>query len=265
MARPAITAALVVAAVAAGGFLVYRRTHRPIPLFTPLHVACEEGNYVEVERLLNAGADPNEVAGPRGFAPLLDIVQPPHWRINVPTVPGLGSCQTQAACRETTREAFAKVIVLLLKHGADPSVSCTSGGLVYFAAEDACPEILKILVDGSAPALALDDRGQTALHALGRYAVSYRSDEGREDRPNAPKEIDECLAILLRAGIPIDVKDRDDRTPLHQAALEGRLAVVKCLVAHGADVDAKDILGLTPLACASTFSVADFLRSSGAK
>lgn len=52
---------------------------------------------------------------------------------------------------------------------------------------------------------------------------------------------------LLARGAHPDVRDEDQRTPLHQAVLGNSVGLVGLLLEAGADVDAKDAQGMTPL------------------
>ena len=51
----------------------------------------------------------------------------------------------------------------------------------------------------------------------------------------------------LAGGADVDAKDEGGLTPLHNAAYEGHKETVELIIANGADVNAKDEGGLTPL------------------
>lgn len=72
------------------------------------------------------------------------------------------------------------------------------------------------------------------------------------------------LAHLLRRGAPADFADSPARclTPLHVAAALGSDHAARLLLAHGAEVDALDALGRTPLrvAAGSVVPVPDLVR-----
>jgi ankyrin repeat protein len=52
---------------------------------------------------------------------------------------------------------------------------------------------------------------------------------------------------LLSVGADIEAKDNDGRTPLQWASLRGHVQVVQALVEHGTDIEAKDNFCWTPL------------------
>jgi ankyrin repeat protein len=52
----------------------------------------------------------------------------------------------------------------------------------------------------------------------------------------------ETSEALMRAGISRDARTKVDRTPLHIASQQGHLAIVQLLIAHGADVNAVDMV-----------------------
>ncbi|KAK8938851.1 Serine/threonine-protein kinase CTR1 [Platanthera zijinensis] len=73
---------------------------------------------------------------------------------------------------------------------------------------------------------------------------------------------------LIEGGVDVNFRDIDDRTALHVAACQGCLAVAELLIRSGAELDAKDRWGSTPLADAIHYhnhDVIKLLEKSGAK
>jgi hypothetical protein len=78
----------------------------------------------------------------------------------------------------------------------------------------------------------------------------------------------ERLEQILAQGADVNAGDRTGVTPLMRAAYHGELPMVRALIQHGADLDAKDSGGLTALTMAKHSGHAEIveaLRSSGAK
>ncbi|EPY24792.1 6-phosphofructo-2-kinase [Strigomonas culicis] len=68
------------------------------------------------------------------------------------------------------------------------------------------------------------------------------------------------VQILLDGGADPNSRDYDDRTLLHIAAMNGRLAVINLLLEYGADHMLQDREGKTPLELAEEFAHADIAK-----
>jgi len=82
------------------------------------------------------------------------------------------------------------------------------------------------------------------------------------ERGDIPK-----LQVLFDLGVDVNARDADDRSALLLAVLNGRTKVVELLLAHGANVNAADRTGTTPLRAAQSMHQTDIaatLRSAGA-
>uniref|UniRef100_UPI00387FB281 Transcription factor ETV6,DARPin n=1 Tax=synthetic construct TaxID=32630 RepID=UPI00387FB281 len=62
---------------------------------------------------------------------------------------------------------------------------------------------------------------------------------------------DDEVRILMANGADVNATDNDGYTPLHLAASNGHLEIVEVLLKNGADVNASDLTGITPLHAAA--------------
>lgn len=78
--------------------------------------------------------------------------------------------------------------------------------------------------------------------AQGRTSIHYAASKGRT----------EILRLLLQAGAKVDVVDCTGSQPLHRAAATGHLDTIRCLVEEGkASVDPRDTSQSSPLLLAA--------------
>lgn len=128
-----------------------------------------------------------------------------------------------------------EIVKLLLDHGADFTDTGERGETCLMAASRYnLLATCRLLVERGSDVYETDDQGRYAMHAC---AISFY-------------DTTSVISYLLNeAGKADDVNLRDfhERTPLHAAVAVQNTPVVRTLLAHGADVSAKNDTGKTPL------------------
>jgi hypothetical protein len=123
--------------------------------------------------------------------------------------------------------------------------------------------LIRAAYSGDSQAKISDSRGTPLLLTLSSLAIPNKRST----------QIYERMIALVISISPDSAKAKDHayigdgRTALHQASSVGNIWVVKLLIAHGADVNAKNSIGETSLHLASRFGhleAAQFLIASGA-
>jgi ankyrin repeat protein len=212
-------------------------------LATELYDAVKAKDANQVRLLLNAGADPNQRSpydGPLHLAARLGMDEIATGLIDAGAdveLPGFGGARPLHAA---TVAQQGKVVSLLLRRGASVDALDNAGrtALLSFVSSDATDlAVLKELLTSGADANLLD--GASQLHALDHVAIHGRP---------------EIAELLIAFGADVNAKDNlYGDTPLHYAiafCMEvciSNLEVARALIEGGADVNATNSDGQTPL------------------
>ncbi|XP_052531841.1 ankyrin repeat and SOCS box protein 18 isoform X1 [Tympanuchus pallidicinctus] len=211
-------------------------------LSTPLCIAASRGHTACLRHLLHRQADPD--LAPGGWAPLHEACRGGH-----------------AACVE-----------LLLEHQADPNLQSDEGlaplHLCTTRNSLRCAELL--LKHGATIDLPSEDSGETALHVAAKHGlydhahlylrhgadVDARSTRGEtalglvcRQAPDAVEDALQLCRLLVVHGAKLDARDELQRSPLHEACGAANNVLVRFLLRRGADVNAIDYNGISPLGC----------------
>lgn len=132
-----------------------------------------------------------------------------------------------------------RLVELLLANGADPNLKDHHGRTPLHGAISRAPQaeaIVELLVRYNARINAKDERGATPLHLAAA--------EGSAN----------LVSALLARGAYVEARDCNFGTPLHSAASSGQSDIVDLLLTYGADVAAKDVDGMTAMHGVMLFS-----------
>jgi ankyrin repeat protein len=271
---------------------------------TPLLFAARSGDAESARLLIDAGADVNDTL-PDGASALVVAAHSGHTGAATlllekgadPNAAGVGYTALHAAVLRSD----LNLVEVLLAHKANPNAQITKGMPVRRTSQDfelpktlmgATPyllaakfleaDIMRALAAGGADTrLPMNDGATPLLAAAGMGIVAPTQDERRGTNRRGLAIIDggkiepdtrvvETVATALSLGSDINGTNPAGETALHIASAQGYDAVVRLLVERGADLNARNAKGLTPLGAlqsrtrASRQSTIDLLRSLGA-
>jgi ankyrin repeat protein len=210
---------------------------------TDLTDAVRAGDVARVELLLNSGADSNKRSpynGPLHDAARLGLAEIKTILIRAGTDVELSGFGGVHPLHSTAMAGQAKIVSILLASGAKVDSLDNTGRtpLLSFMSGDVVEaHTLIALLEGGADPNLLD--GPVPFHALDYAAMNGRA---------------QVADLLITFGANLDAKDNlYGETPLHLAIYANtevpgiHLDVVQLLIERGADVNAKDKNGFTPM------------------
>jgi hypothetical protein len=229
------------------------------------HISAGAANLEALELLHRHGLDVN--GGPRGVPPLVysmtwaDTPAGEYWLLDHGADPNLALApEGEAPLHVAARRWDVAMAVHLVAHGADVSRRRNDGATPHTLAELSGNRAVAawLLAHGAADELTPLERFVAACAAADRAAAdamlaarpSLRSElrlehhlmlHGAAERGDAA-----VLETMLACGFDPDAPDKDRVTPLHRAAMGGRLDAVRVLLAHGADTGPLDGMFAAP-------------------
>ena len=207
---------------------------------TPLYLAAENGSAGMIAALLEAGADPN-TAAPTGQTALMTAVR----NGNIDAIASLldrGAVLDardpefeQTALMLAVREGNPEAVALLLERGADVNAHTRVGPTPEFVLP--CKRTGCFSEGAGINRGGIPNRGWRPPARGGLTALLYAARDGRTAEAEQ----------LLAAGADVELAEANGIRPLLMALLTNQLGVAHLLLEHGAEVNADDFWGRTPL------------------
>ena len=174
------------------------------------------------------------------------------------------------ALHAAVRGGHGEIVDDLLENGASVAAVDVSGAErtpLHVAAREGNAEMVQLLLLRGADRNALDNADWTPLYTaayFGHVAAVQSLLAGGADAHlrytpcNTPvvhvaaqEDHTEVLRVVIEHGVDVDARDRDQSTALHFAAAMNRVGAIDLLVQAGANIGATTVYGETPLHCAA--------------
>jgi len=234
----------------------------------PLLVAIDCNHESLAIFLVEKGANPN-TADPDGVTPL-------HYALRKGMSPLRAALSESPAYDYLFRPNMPKLVAALLEHGADPNARISVdlprygvNSLPQLGLAGATPFLLaaatgdvgvmrELLAKGADRNLATNDNATPLMVAAG---VGRRERRSREEEKQAAEavrflielgaEVNAATKAVSPSSLAHQVSHNEGLTALHGAAFTGADEIIQFLVERGANLDAMDRFGETPLSIAT--------------
>lgn len=226
-----------------------------------LVVAAANAHWEVANLLLDRGADPNHAGA--GWNALHQTVH--SRRPNLGYTPGpvpTGSLDSIEVLKKLLAKGIdvnARMTKNGMKDGQRNRVNRLGATAFFLAAKTTDLEAIKVLLAaGADPNIPAYD-GTTPLMVAAGLGMWYVGEDGGS-LPGQEDEATEVVKLIVERGADVNAVNKMGETPLHGAAFRGVNAIAEFLVDKGAKLDAKDMRGWTPLFVANGLSHGDVFK-----
>ena len=270
---------------------------------SPLHLASENGELALVKILVRAGAEvcvaDNEGDTCLTLAAWFGQTETVRYLVSLPEVDmNQRGLRGRTALHMAVLKVHADVVEVLIDAGADIEVKSENESSplpfgadiegdngdspLHLASQFGETAIVKMLVEAGAGVRVTNNEGDTCLILAAHFGhtetvrylvglpevdVNQRTKEGwlpgtgGRTALHSLEYVDtDVVEVLIDAGADIEAKDPCGQSPLHCASEKGEIAIVKVLVEAGAEVCARDNYGNTCLKCAACYGHTETVR-----
>lgn len=227
---------------------------------TALHVAIINAHYELASLLVDRGADVND-NGP-GWTPLHQVARTPRTNFGrFPAAVPTGRVSPVDLARKliaSGADVNARMTKITMADGYRSRINKMGATPFLLAAKGVFPDLLRVLAENGADATIRNEDGSTPLMLASGVGLF---NEG-EDPGTEPETLETVKFLVEECGADVNETDISGETPLHGAAYRGYNSVVQYLVDHGAQLDARNKLGWTPLRIADGVYFTDFFKQA---